>query len=194
MKETSKAQRRRCKETSEGGFDWDKIFKGEILDVGSGDDPLPGAIPFNLPDGGGDDLTKFFPFTKFDVIHGSQVLEHALSPEWMLRSWTDCLKPGGYIVATVPDFELYEKKTWPSKWNAGHQSIWTMDKAIFDGPLPVTALSIKLPEWLQTYFPMVEILLCRLIDTSDHSLPDDVDQTFPVDGAEVFIEFVLRKK
>jgi SAM-dependent methyltransferase len=186
MKETSKAQRRRCKETSEGGFDWGKIFTGEMLDVGSGDDPLPGAIPFNLPDGAGDDLTKFFPFTKFDVIHGSNVLEHALSPEVMLQSWLDCLKLGGYIVATVPDYELYEKSIWPSRFNAGHQSTWSMTVTKSESPIH------KLPEWLLQF--VVDILLCRLIDTSDHKLPYDLDQTFPADGAEVFIEMVLRKK
>ncbi len=191
MKETSKAQRRRCRESSEGLFDWDKIFKGEILDVGSGDDPLPGAIPFNLPDGGGDDLTKYFPFTKFDVIHGSQVLEHAIDPVDMLRSWLACLKPGGYIVATIPDYELYEKSMFPSRWNQGHRSTWSMTVEIEPAQRYATDYHIKLPEWLNQFG--CEILLCRLIDTSDHSLPDDVDQTFPEDGAEVFIEFVLKK-
>ncbi len=192
MKETSKAQRRRCKETSEGKFDWDKIFKGDGIDVGSGDDPLPNALAFDLPDGGGDDLTKFFSRGNYDYIHASNVLEHAISPEVMLRSWIECLKPGGYIVATVPDWELYEKKIWPSKWNAGHRSIWTMSIA-FASALVIPTIVIKLPNWLNQFG--CEILLCRLIDTSDHSLPKDVDQTLDADkGVECFIEFVLQKK
>ncbi len=183
-----------------------------MLDVGSGDDPLPGALAFDRPDGSGDDLTKFgnFAFMQFDTIHASQVLEHALSPEVMLRSWIDCLKPGGYIVATVPDYALYEKKQFPSKWNAGHRSTWSLDfeKRISYHPngqgdcgnpkCPTCyAPHIKLPEWLNQFLNTdkpCELLLCRLIDTSNHSLSDDVDQTFPADGAEVFIEFVLRKK
>jgi hypothetical protein len=122
-------------------------------------------------------------------------LEHALDPEVMLRSWLKVLKPKGYIIATVPDFELYEKKHWPSKFNAGHRSTWSLDykKSIkYDDP-SCPDICIKLPEWLRP-FP-VDILLCRLIDTSDHSLPKDFDQTFDsTKNVEVFIEFVLRKQ
>ncbi len=227
MRETSKAQRRRCKETSEGKFDWDKIFKGDILDVGCGDDPLtlesvislprafyddrpiPRITCIDAPDGAGDDIAKFVGDDKFDCVHGSNVLEHALNPVVMLKSWIACLKLGGYIVATVPDYELYEKKQFPSRWNAGHRSTWSLD---FEKRLRYAehgtpdcgnpncptcyAPHCKLPEWLNQFLNTdkpCDLVLCRLIDTSDHSLPDDVDQTFPEDGAEVFIEFVLRR-
>ena len=153
---------------------------------------------FDLEDGAGDDLTKFFPDKKWDCFAGSQVLEHALDPVVMLRSWIACLKPKGYIVATVPDWTRYEKEIWPSQWNAGHRSIWSLDansifNAIRDYP---EAICILLPDWLNQFLNTdkpCEILLCRLIDTSDHSLPDNVDQTLPADGAEVFIEMVLRR-
>ncbi len=189
MKETSKAQRRRCAEDSEGKFDWGEIFKGNGLDVGSGDDPLPNATPFNLPDGGGDDLTDFFPGAHFDYIHGSQVLEHAIDPVAMLRSWIECLKPGGYIVVTVPDWKLYEKETWPSRFNSAHQSTWSLDVKASSAPI-----HCKLPEWLKQFFPRCRPLLCRLVTTNyDFSLGADVDQTFDsAKGVECFIEFVLQ--
>ncbi len=193
-RETSKAMKRRLYEND---FPWSDIFTGEVLDVGSGDDPLRPSMgftvyPFDLPDGGGDVLTDFFITRRFDCIHGSNVLEHALIPSVMLKSWIACLKPGGYIVATVPDWKLYEKETWPSKWNAGHRSTWSLD--VEKTPAPIHC---KLPEWLNQFLNTerpCEILLCRLIDTSDHSLSDDVDQTLPPDGAEVFLEFVLKRK
>jgi len=203
MKETSKAMRRRYAEADEGGFPWHATFKGEMLDVGAGDDPLPGAWPFTLPDGGGDDLRDFFIARRFDLIHGSQVLEHAKNPGLMLKSWIACLKEHGYIVATVPDFKLYEKETWPSKFNAGHRSIWTLDSDLHARAINAygrsKCLCILLPEWfnqfLNTQRP-VEILLCRLVTTNyDPSVGPEVDQTYDPDkGVECFIEFVLRRR
>jgi hypothetical protein len=222
MKETSKAMRRRMSEDSgrpspdtSGFLPWSDIFKGKGVDVGSGDDPLKvegcEITHFDLTDGGGDDLTRFLPIREFDFIHGSNVLEHAIVPMIMIQSWLHCLHEGGYVVATVPDWELYEKKIWPSKWNAGHRTRWTMNVreamdarqepscrcATFDvitGKAVVERDMILLPQWLEQ-FP-VEILLCRLVSTNyDHSLGPEIDQTFRFeDGVEAFIEFVLRKK
>src|SRR5947207_3091355 len=86
------------KPTDDKTFNWAAVFKGEGVDVGSGNDPLiikecGGIRHFDLPDGGGDDLTKYLPVRDYDFVHGSQVLEHALDPEVMLRSWIKILKP-----------------------------------------------------------------------------------------------------
>lgn len=188
MKETTKAMRRRFREHAEGGFPWRDILRGDIIDVGSGDDPLKQGMSLNLPDGGGDKLTDFFPASRFDVIHGSQVLEHAISPEDMLRSWITCLRKGGYIIVTVPDFELYEKGRWPSKFNGAHQTCWTMNNDLIGRTL------IHLPQWLDQ-FSEVSLVMCRLIDTNyDYSIGPDIDQTLdPAKGVECFIEFVLKK-
>lgn len=190
--------KRRWAEHDAGGFPWRDLFKGEGLDVGSGDDPLTCARPFNLPDGGGDDLRDFFePGTQFDWIHGSQVLEHMLDPVRAIYSWIDLVKPGGHIVATVPDWELYEKRTWPSRFNAGHRSTWSMKVQGHSAPSYAAdpPIHIKLPEWLQA-FP-VDVVRCQLIDTNYDYVDgefDAVDQTLdPEKGVEAFIEFVLRK-
>lgn len=188
-KETSKAMKRRWAEHDAGGFPWREIFAGDGLDVGSGDDPLTCARAFDLPDGGGDDLTDFFPpGTQFDWIHGSQVLEHMLDPVQAFYSWLAMLKPGGHIIATVPDWELYEKQTWPSKWNAGHRSTWSM--GVRDTPAPIHCY---LPHWLYKFH--AEQILCRVIDNNfDYGLIPEIDQTLdPEKGVEAFIEFVLRK-
>lgn len=201
MKETSKAMQRRWKQHDSGDFPWRDLFTGNGLDVGSGDDPLTCARPFDLPDGGGDDIRDFFPVgTQFDWIHASQVLEHMLDPAKALYSWIDLVRPGGHIIATVPDWELYEKKTWPSKWNAGHQTGWTLSRDIipeyFGDRMKVEGSSnliLKLPEWLRQ-FP-VDVIKCDLVDTNyDRSVGPEVDQTFDeTKGVEAFIEFVLRK-
>jgi SAM-dependent methyltransferase len=191
MKETTKATNRRAKETKNKTFDWPKIFAGACLDVGSGDDPLPFANALDLPDGGGDDVTQFVN-GEFDVVHGSNVLEHAIHPDIMLRSWLKILKPQGYVVATVPDFCLYEQLHWPSAFNAGHRSTWSL---WLSGSPAIT--HCLLPEWFRI-FP-VNILRCELIDTNyNYKFLNSqymVDQTFLADaGVEACIEFVLQKQ
>lgn len=186
MLETRKAMRRRMLDST---FPWRYVFKGVGLDIGPESDPLPGAIPFQLADGGGDDLTKFFPGAQLDFIHGSQVLEHALDPVVMLRSWIALLKPGGYIIASTPSWELYEKRRWPSLWNAGHVSTWSMEAATSPAKI-----HCKLPEWLKQFD--VTVLRCALVDTNynyslDHT---EFDQTFDASkNVEAFCEFVLEK-
>jgi len=205
MRETSKAMTRRMSEDPQF---WNAIFHGFGIDVGSGNDPLQlphNVVHFNLPDGGGDRLTDFFGgyvdlsydtkrlgrlhVAGFDFIHGSQVLEHAENPYHMLNSWVEMLRRGGFIIATVPDFTLYEKNSWPSRWNKGHRSTWSMDKTI--SPCPI---HIKLPEWFER-FP-VSVTRCKLIDTNyDYSAERGIDQTFnPTKNVECFVEFVLQKK
>lgn len=196
MKETTKAMKRRWAESAAGVFPWREIFSGPGIDVGSGDDPLQCDCLvhyFDMPDGSGDDLRDFFEVgTKFDWVHGSQVLEHMTDPVRALYSWIDMVREGGHIIATVPDFMLYEHGVWPSKWNAGHRSTWSMG-ILEHNDRNTTAIHCKLPEWLQE-FP-VEILRCQLVDTNyDYGRGPDVDQTLdPEKGVEAFIEFVLRK-
>lgn len=190
MLETRKAMRRRMLDST---FPWRDVFKGVILDVGSGDDPLdmPVCVHFDLPDGGGDDITQFFPAgTLFDTITGSQVLEHMSDPVVALNSWLKLLRTGGYIVATTPDFARYEKLCFPSKFNDGHKSTWSLD---WPGS-PAGALHCKLPEWLEQ-FDKTLIVRCELIDTNfDYTLPRDIDQTFDASkNVEAFCEFVLKK-
>lgn len=189
MKESSKATQRRLADAT---FPWREIFKGHCLDVGAGNDGLqwPGCdvTHFDQPDGSSDDLTQFFATASFDVIHGSQVCEHFADPVRAIKSWLTVLKPGGHIVATVPDFVRYEKMNWPSKFNHGHVSTWSLDFPASPAPI-----HCKLPEWL-AQFP-VKVLRCALVDTNfDYSKPASLDQTFRFeDYCECFVEFVVSK-
>jgi hypothetical protein len=196
MLETQKATKRR---RSDSEFAWHSIFDGSvILDTGCGTDPLvwPEAkvvIPFDLPDGGGDRIDRFFPGFRVDVIHASNVLEHAQSPEVMLESWLKLLKYGGHIVATVPDWTLYEKRIWPSKWNAGHRSTWSLNTPGDPHRPGENRIHVTLPDWLAQFG--CEILRCKIISTNyNQELGPEVDQTFDANnGVECCIEFVLKK-
>lgn len=190
MMETAKALRRRFAEHDAGGFAWRHVFHGVGFDVGPETDPLPGAIPFQLPDGGGDDLTKFFPGAQLDFIHASNVAEHLLDPVVGVGSWIKLLRPGGLLCMTVPDWLLYEGGVFPSRFNRGHRSTWSL--TVTHSPAPIHC---KLPEWF-AQFP-VELILCRLITTNyDFSKvgPTFVDQTFDANaGVECFIEVLAKK-
>lgn len=211
MRETSKAMTRRAREgaleekpNGLSPFFWDRVFIGNGLDVGSGDDPLrlehlpfypdtvvPTVTHLDLPDGAGDDVTQFVGSNeKFDFVHGSNVCEHFLNPVEAVRSWLKVLKVGGHIVFTVPDFRTYEGLIWPSRWNAGHRSTWSLD--IEQSPAPIHC---KLPEWMEQF--QADVLLCRLVTTNyDVSKnPAEIDQTLRYeDGVECFLEVVARKR
>lgn len=181
-------------------MDWGHILMGYGLDVGPGNDPLliqNGSMEYlDLPDGGGDDATVHMGCgSQFDFVHGSQVLEHAIDPRVMLTSWIKITKPGGFIVATVPDWKLYEKETWPSKWNPGHKTVCTMDGGVacFDAIISGAEQIMILPAWLKQFD--ADVVLCRLVDTNyDYRAKPDIDQTYDFSkGVEAFIEFVLKK-
>lgn len=190
MFETRKALKRRFAENDSGGFAWRHVFHGVGLDVGAEDDPLPGAIPFTLPDGAGDDLTKFFKGAQLDFLHASNCAEHLLNPVVGVGSWISLLRPGGLLCMTVPDFLLYEGGVYPSKFNQGHRSTWSITET--SSPAPIHC---KLPEWFYQ-FP-VQVIKCELITTNyDFSKVGDKfeDQTFNIEaGVECFIEVLAKK-
>lgn len=201
VNETRKAMKRRFAEHDSGGLAWRHVFAGVGLDIGPENDPLPGAIPFQLNDGGGDDLTKFFPGAQFDFIHASNIAEHLIDPVLGVGSWISLLKPGGLLVITVPDFLFYEGGVYPSRFNQGHRSTWSMtvdsdgrSRTDFKDASP-DRIHCKLPEWFEQ-FP-VEIILCRLITTNyDFSKvgANFEDQTFDAAaGVECFIEVLAKR-
>jgi len=71
MKESSKAMERRI--NSEKGAFFSKIFKGEGIDIGAGDDLIkaPNVRGFDMEDGDANHLDQYFPEGSFDYIHAS---------------------------------------------------------------------------------------------------------------------------
>lgn len=167
--------------------DWrynNRWIMGRILDIGCGTDPYPGAIGYDKELGDKDaQLLPEIEEDVFDTIVSSHCLEHMKDPTIAFTNWLRVLKPGGYIVFTVPDWTLYEHHIWPSKFNV-HYKAWTLEKG------HVGEHIIYLPTWLQQFKVDIEMLQL-LTEHFDYSKPREFDQTGS--PAECAIECVVRK-
>lgn len=190
--ETSKAMRRRFKEHDDGGFPWRNIFKGRMLDVGCGPDKLPfeSCIGFDQKDGDANKLSEYFEPHGFDVIHGSHVLEHMHNPLHAVLDWLTLLKPGGYLIQTVPDVGAYERFEYPSKYNPDHKSSWSQ---IYRGS--AFPIHVHIPTFLAMLSRVASTELSRYVEVNyNWKLGREIDQTLKEsDGVEIWNEFVLRK-
>src|SRR3546814_10136909 len=65
----------------------------------------------------------------YDFVHSSHCLEHLRDPEEGLCNWFRILKPGGHLIVTVPDEDLYEQGIFPSTYNSDHKWTFTIWKA-----------------------------------------------------------------
>ena len=190
MKATTVSMKRRIRETQDGEFDWISIFgAGKTIDVGSGDDPLPRADPFDKEQGDAQALSTYVPFESYDLLHSSQCLEHMMSPGLAFEEWIAVVKSGGYLVITVPDWELYEQGHWPSKFNPDHKSTWSLTCK----STTVSDYHVYVPTWVES-FENIKILRMELIDTNYNYNLRNVDQTIdPEQGVEAWIEIVAQK-
>jgi SAM-dependent methyltransferase len=191
MRESSKAMLRRFEDPKESEF-WKTVFSGSGIDVGAGDDliAVEGARGFDVQDGDANRLADYFEET-FDYVHASQCLEHMHDPKAAMEQWLKVLKPNGYLVVTVPSWELYEGMIWPSRYNPDHKITFSMWQK--DSPAPH---HVKVPEWLEQNFPQHTVCLCRLVDTNyNYKIGTKMDQTYRFeDRVEAFIEFVIQKQ
>lgn len=189
MHETSKAMRRRRLEDEAGLFKWGDIFKGAGLDVGAGDDALPfeNCQPFDKPHGDANKLDTYFKPETFSYVHASQCLEHLYNPADALERWLKVLKVGGHLIITVPDFDAYEKRCWPSRYNPDHKAAFSLWRHGFNG----VPLFYHVPTMIAKY----TVCRCGLIMTNyNFQLPESIDQTYHEDaGVECWIEFIIKK-
>lgn len=122
--ETRKCQKKRL---SRGDFD--RYLVGQGLDIGPGDDPLvaPHARidSWDRPQGDAEFL-EGLRGDAYDFVYSSHCLEHLGSVETALRNWVRVLKPGGFLYLTVPDFTLYEKGCFPSRFNGEHRHTFSL--------------------------------------------------------------------
>lgn len=163
-----------------------------MIDVGCGPDKLPfdSCIGFDAKDGDANHLSRYFPPDAFDLLHGSHVLEHMHDPRAALRDWLTLVKPGGYVVQTVPDWCAYERMQWPSRHNPDHKSSWSM---LYKGS--IAPIHIHIPSFLAEFADVAEIKLMRYVEENyNWRIPPEVDQTWiEADGVEIWNEFVLCK-
>lgn len=213
MKETTKATKRRKTEAL-----FVSLFKGKVLDIGGGDDPLN---PDDWPDidsvecvdqfpphawrgekisskikrtrGDAMNLKFTYPPNSFDVVHSSQCLEHMVNPHGAIADWWTLVKPGGYLVVTVPDEDLYEKCSWPPRFNTDHKFTFRLSEIPVDhnvgGCTPVSINMLALAKSLWS----CEVHKLLVVDTNyDYDKGPEIDQT--LEDAEAFIELVCKKK
>lgn len=162
-------------------------FVGRGLDIGAGPDGLgrshtwPHAVirEWDMADGDATTLPGIAP-ESFDFVYSSHCLEHISDIGAALRRWWTVLKPGGYLVVVVPDFQLYERGIWPSRIQPeGHKHILQ--------PYDVAWLLHRHARGAQ--FEHVMYLAAGF----DFDAPVTVDQTTAPYNAECGIEAIVRK-
>jgi SAM-dependent methyltransferase len=193
MKECSKSIQRRL---SDPNF-VNRYFAGRGLDIGGKPDPLGlyqslfcqmrAVRTWDWEDGDAQYL-KGVPDGGFDFVHSSHCLEHLVDPREGLRSWFRVVSPGGYLVVTVPDEDLYEQGVFPSTFNRDHKWTFTILKSH-----SWSKRSVNVIDMVRDLGDGAELVrLEQLSSTYRFDLPR-YDQTLtPV--AECGIEFVIRKR
>ena len=193
MNETSKAIIRRMHDMRFVNT----YFKGKGVDIGCGPDPLSKfqqqfplmteLKPWDLADGDAQLMASVADNT-YDFVHSSHCLEHLHDPYEAFDNWIRITKPGGYVITTIPDEDLYEQGVWPSNHNPDHKTSWAISKD--DSWSPV---SINVLEFLYQYKDRIEVLKVELQNSTFIYDIQRVDQTYH-HIAECAIEFIVRKK
>jgi len=119
MRETSK-----CHSARQKRGDFEKYLRGSGIDIGAGNDPL--RVVEGLVRGwdvaeGDAQVMPGVPDGVYDFVYSSHCLEHMRDVPEALRNWVRIIKPGGHLYVVVPDYVLYEKITWPSRFNSDHK-------------------------------------------------------------------------
>jgi len=173
-----------------------KYFKGCGIDIGGRPDPLSLYLEFfplmqsvrvwDLEDGDAQYMQSVDD-EAFDFVHSSHCLEHIVDPLEALRNWVRIIRPGGYVILTVPDEDLYEQGVFPSSFNQDHKHTFTIKKG-----KSWSSRSINVTDMLCDLGETVRIEKIELLDgTYRYELPRFDQSLTPV--AESGIEVVLRK-
>ncbi len=193
MKECSKALARRL---ADSNFTT-RYFRGSGIDIGGRPDPLALYRElFPLVDGirtwdredGDAQLMAGVADDSYDFVHASHCLEHTDAPHEAMQHWFRILRPGGHLIVTVPDEDLYEQGRFPSSFNRDHKWTFTLWKG-----RSWSHRSINLLELVTDLGWAVDV---RKLEVIDHAFRYDLpryDQTLsPV--CESAIELVVRKR
>jgi SAM-dependent methyltransferase len=174
-----------------------RFFVGDGLDIGGKPDPLilyvelfgrmRSVRTWDWEDGDAQFLQSIADET-FDFVHSSHCLEHLRDPREGLRHWFRVLKPGGHLIVTVPDEDLYEQGQFPSTFNLDHKWTFTIHKPSSWSDRSVNVLTLVEMLGLEADVQRIELLN----STYRYSLPR-YDQTKTPLG-ESGIEFVVRKR
>lgn len=193
MKECSKSIPRRL---ADSNF-VNRYFVGEGLDIGGRPDPLAlyrslfrqmGAVrTWDLEDGDAQDLATVRD-CQFDFVHSSHCLEHLVHPPVGLKNWLRVIKPGGYLIVTVPDEDMYEQGIFPSTFNKDHKWTFTIYKS-----KSWCERSLNIIDLIRDLGKSAELLRLEQLSTTYRFDLPRYDQTLTPVG-ECGIEFVVRKR
>lgn len=154
----------------------------------SGFFPLARSLRSWQPSDGDAMLMASVADNSYDFVHSSHYLAHVDDPLQALGNWIRICKPGGHLVITAPDEDLYEQGIWPSTFNAGHKWSFTIHK-----PASWSPRSIGLLKLLIHFQEEVEVLKIEKLDAAfDYRQPRQDQASAGL--AESAIEFVLRKR
>ncbi len=175
-----------------------KYFVGDGIDIGGKPDPLGqyagvfskmrSAQTWDLEDGDAQYM-EGVPDNCYDFVHSSHCLEHMNDPKKAFENWVRIAKPGGHIITTVPDEDLFEMGVFPSKFNPDHKWTMTIYKEKSWSPK-----SVNIMELLKSVSNQIQIIKIELIEDfyREQYVEREIDQTnTPV--AECCVEFIVRK-
>ena len=119
-----------------------RYLTGSGIDIGCGDDPILDTCDrFDMLDGDANYICRYV-HKSYNWVYSSHCLEHMIDPVSALREWGRLLLPGGYLIATFPDEDLYEQGVWPSRFNADHLHTFTISKRKSWSPVSVNVLDM----------------------------------------------------
>jgi len=157
---------------------------GRGIDIGCGNDPVPGADKWDWDQGDAQYMNGVAENT-YDWVFSAHCLEHVKDPHVALHNWWRILKVGGYLIVLVPDEDLYEQGKWPSKYNADHKHTFTCSKYWSWSPV-----SINVSDMVQI-LPGHRLISLTVEDTG-YDYTQTGDQT--ARGAEAAVQIVLKKE
>lgn len=193
MKECSKSISRRL---ADSNF-INRYFVGSGVDIGGKPDPLvlykeffcqlKSVKTWDWEDGDAQVMAGVADDT-YDFIHSSHCLEHLVEPSVGLANWLRIIRPGGYLVITVPDEDLYEQGVFPSSFNKDHKWTFTTFKQKSWSNKSINVIDLVRDLGEEAELVRIE----QLSSTYRFDLPR-YDQTLTPVG-ECGIEFILRKR
>ena len=194
MKEQSKSAKRRY---NNGNFHT-KYFVGNGIDVGCGNDSMFSYINdfaklkwvsnWDIDDGDAQYLASIGN-CQYDFLHSSHCLEHMFDPYIALSNWIRVVKPGGYLIITVPDEKLYEHNLWPSNFNSDHKFSFSIHKNNSPCPNHVNILDLAIKFSNEIELEKVELITDFINQSNINSYSDLTLQENP----ECSIEIIWKK-
>lgn len=193
MKEMSKSVHRRMRSPNFVT----RYFAGVGIDIGGFPDPLSLYVEF-FPkivsvdtwdrEDGDAQYMEAVADNAFDFVVSSHCLEHLEDPYLGIANWFRIIKPGGYLVVTVPEEDLYEQNVWPSNKNLDHKWTFTINKNESWSPKSINVLDL-----VRSLGDTADIRDIHVEDAGYRYSLENFDQTLtPL--AESAIEFIIRKR